>query len=201
MISRKHWLAALKRQQRRRFHAAFGKPMGQPQKTQAVKYLAGLLVPGREELAQVRHELESLWGPIALEAPLVPFSFTDYYAREMGPLMRTFVAFESLEDPGCLANRKRAANAMEDRWRREDGRRRVNIDPGYLGLAQLVLASTKPFAHRIYLEEGIYAEVTLIYQHHSFQSLPWTFPDYKAHIPLFNEWRARLKTQLIKDSG
>lgn len=171
-------------------------PRGKIQATQPVKYIAGLLVPGPEELAALRGELELLGGPIDLEAPLIPFSFTDYYQREMGPLMRTFVAFETLRSPGELASFKIAANTIEDRRRREDGRRRVNIDPGYLGLPQLVLASTKHFAHRIYLDRGIYAEVTLVFQERSFQSLPWTYPDYQAHIPLFNAWRGRLRTQL-----
>jgi len=70
-----------------------------------------------------------------------------------------------------------ATNRLEGEYAK-DGRRRVNIDPGYLLLERLVLASGKNFSHRIYLDNGIYADLTLIYQHGGFQKLPWTYPDY-----------------------
>jgi hypothetical protein len=98
--------------------------------------------------------------------------------------------------PDRLAALKQASNQIEDRWKRDGGKRRVNIDPGYLSASQLVLASTKPFAHRIYIERGIWAEVTLLFKQGSFTSLPWTYPDYAAHIPLFNAWRERYKQQM-----
>ena len=76
----------------------------------------------------------------------------------------------------------------------------MNIDPGYLTLFQLVLASAKPFSHRIYLDRGIWAEVTLLFRDGTFETLPWTYPDYKANIPLFNEWKKSLKRQLNKET-
>ena len=58
--------------------------------------------------------------------------------------------------------------------------RPINIDPGYVTPAKLVLATTKDRAHRIYLGRGIYAEVTLTYAKKAFQSMPWTYPDYRS---------------------
>jgi len=57
--------------------------------------------------------------------------------------------------------------------------RPLNLDPGYLTEAKLVLASTKDHAHRIYLGRGIYAEVTLHYQNGRWQSHDWTYPDFQ----------------------
>jgi hypothetical protein len=114
----------------------------------------------------------------------------------MGPLLRTFALFRDPALPDRLAALKQDTNRIEERWRRDAGGRRVNIDPGYLSASQLVLASTKPFSHRIYLERGIWAEVTLLFKKGSFTSLPWTYPDYAAHIPLFNAWRERYKQQM-----
>jgi hypothetical protein len=57
--------------------------------------------------------------------------------------------------------------------------RPLNLDPGYLGLGKLVLASTKDHAHRLYLSRGIYAEVTLNYQDRGWRHHDWTFPDYR----------------------
>ena len=57
--------------------------------------------------------------------------------------------------------------------------RPLNLDPGYLTLGKLVLASTKDFAHRIYLSRGIYAEVTLYYRHGRWEHHQFTFADYR----------------------
>ena len=55
---------------------------------------------------------------------------------------------------------------------------RVNIDPGYLLFERFVLATGKNYSHRIYIGEGIYADLTLIYQQGAYRPLPWTYPDY-----------------------
>jgi hypothetical protein len=59
------------------------------------------------------------------------------------------------------------------------GQRKVNIDPGLLSEERFILATGKNFTHRIYLREGIYADLTLIYQQDSFRALPWTFLDHQ----------------------
>ncbi len=170
--------------------------MGTIQPPQPVKFLAGLLIPNENDLEILQPEIESLLGPIEEHSPLHPFSYTRYYEAEMGPLLRTFVLFRDPALPDRLTALKQASNQLEDRYRRDGEGRRVNIDPGYLSASQLVLASTKPFSHRIYVERGIWAEVTLLFKQGSFTSLPWTYPDYAAHIPLFNAWRERYKQQM-----
>ena len=169
--------------------------MGEIRKPEMVKYIAGLLLPGKEGLASLRLELEKQFGPLDLVADVEPFHYTDYYEEEMGQLVRTYVGFEKRRLPDELVRFKLAANDIENRHLRPDGRRSVNIDPGYLSLSQLVLASTKPFTHRIYLDRGIYAEVTLQFRGGTYQTLPWTYPDYAAHIPMFNEWREHYRVQ------
>ena len=64
------------------------------------------------------------------------------------------------------------------------GARRVNLDPGYMDAARVVLASTKDHAHRILLGKGIYGEVTLLYRDGAFRPLPWTYPDYREAATL-----------------
>jgi hypothetical protein len=123
------------------------------------------------------------FGPLALESPRLQFSETDYYQPTMGPgLQKTFFAFERLVDPGRLAQIKQQTNGWEATYAKMAGHaepRPLNLDPGYLTLAKLVLASTKDHAHRIYLGEGIFAEVTLGYRHRRWQAQEWTFPDYR----------------------
>jgi hypothetical protein len=114
-----------------------------------------------------------------------------------GPIQRSFVSFSRLVDPSSLALIKQQTNALEDRFR-VDGLRTVNLDPGLMALSRFTLATTKESAHRIPLEGGIYAEITLLYARGSFRSLEWTYPDYRSerYISLLNEIRALYKTQL-----
>jgi hypothetical protein len=119
------------------------------------------------------------FGPLDMVSSWLPFDQTDYYAAEMGsPLSRRLAAFKDLIDQDALDRAKTTTNAIETAFSLE-GRRRVNLDPGYLLAERFVLASGKNHAHRIYIGSGIYADLTLIYRHSGFKPLPWTYPDYR----------------------
>jgi hypothetical protein len=130
-----------------------------------------------------RERMEQEFGAISLVSDAFDFTETDYYAATMGnALKKQFVTCQQLIDPGQLAAIKREANAWEADYAalgRHVESRPLNLDPGYITLAKLVLASTKDHAHRLYLRDGIYAEVTLAYRHRQWQPLDWTFPDYR----------------------
>jgi hypothetical protein len=142
------------------------------------------------------------FGPIAHQSPAFEFVETDYYEATMGPgLKKVFCAFDRLIDPGELAEIKRATNGWEEDYAAlgvHPEPRPLNLDPGYLSLGKLVLASTKDFAHRIYLSRGIYAEVTLQYRHHRWEHHQWTFADYRRsdYQRFFSECRDRLRRQI-----
>ncbi len=107
-----------------------------------------------------------------------PFNYTDYYCPEMGEnLIRRFLSMEKLIRPEGLPDIKLATNEIEKKSAR-DNQRRVNIDPGYISQAHLILVTGKGYTHRPYLRDGIYADLTLIYQDKKLCSLPWTYPDY-----------------------
>jgi hypothetical protein len=142
-------------------------------------------VTSRHEAAieWTRRSASHAFGPIPLTSNAFDFTETDYYTASMGPdLKKQFIAFERLIDPGELAAIKRTTNQWEADYaaqKAHDEPRPLNIDPGYITGAKLVLASTKDHAHRIYLCEGIYAELTLMYRHRHWQPLEWTYPDYR----------------------
>jgi hypothetical protein len=108
-------------------------------------------------------------------------------------LFRHFVTFERLLSIPSLPDIKRSTNRLEEKYAAPDGNRRINIDPGYLCLEHVILATTKGYAHRPYLRAGIYADLTLIYRDKSFQPLEWTYPDYRqAEVTqLFNQLRKK----------
>lgn len=161
---------------------------------------AGLLGRSETVLAEATRALTERLGPAAVVSDISDWSFSTYYQAEMGAdLKRQFIFFGRPITADGLAEIKCWTNAIERALAVAD-RRRVNLDPGYLAPSKLVLATTKDFSHRIYLRDGIYAEVTLQFRAGSFQPLPWTYPDYRtpAAIALFNAARERL---LVRISG
>ena len=177
--------------------------MSDPHEANDVKLISSLFSPSKELIDDVMPELEQMFSPSDWTSPELYFDRTKYYAREMGwPLHRRFVSFERLLRPTDIVEIKIATNRMENGYRQE-GRRRVNIDPGYISLERLVLATGKNYAHRIYLSKGIYADLTLIFHKESFRPLQWTYKDYASPeiIGLFNEVRERYKRQLRETAG
>jgi hypothetical protein len=137
-------------------------------------------------------DLCSAFGEADRISERFPFDLTDYYTLEMGkPLFRHFITFERLIPIPILPDIKQATNRLEEKYAVFHGKRRVNIDPGYLCLEHVILATTKGYTHRPYLRDGIYADLALIYRHQSFQPLEWTYPDYRQEgiIALFNQFR------------
>ena len=172
--------------------------MGAAHEAERVKLIASILAGDPTWLVQARARLSQAFGPTDWESELLPFDHTDYYTPEFGPgLQRQIVAFRHLVAPADLPRIKRQTNELEWSLAGEAGRR-VNIDPGYVSLGKLVLASTKDHAHRLYLGQGTYGEVTLTYQRGRFRPWPWTYPDYASerYCALFTGIRERYKAQL-----
>ena len=150
----------------------------------------------------VRKHAESQWGTLALESERFPFeTFTDYYESTMGKtLPKCLWAFETLISPNTLPKIKCLTNEWETEFKAFADcsfERPLNIDPGYVDLGKLILASTKDHAHRIYLSDGIYAETTLIFTQKRWKPLPWTYPDYQSegYHEFFTRCRDYLKTK------
>ncbi|HOG17254.1 MAG: hypothetical protein A4E73_03853 [Syntrophaceae bacterium PtaU1.Bin231] len=173
--------------------------MSEPRPAQAVKLVASVLSARDDAIgAAVRALAEEFGRPDFISAPL-SFEYTDYYAGEMGaPLRRRFVSFETLFRPERLPDAKLFTNQVEKASAGEGKRREMNIDPGYLSQAHLILATGKGYAHRPYLRDGIYADLTLVFRQGSLEALPWTYPDYGAAgtIGLFNGIRRKYLLQL-----
>ena len=153
-------------------------------------------------LAWARAKIATEWGPIALLSPPFDHRETQYYEAEMGRgLRKQFLVTQGCYDPADLPHSKHQSNGWEVELARSKSYpepRPLNIDPGYLTLTKLVLASAKDRAHRIYISDGIYGEECLYYLDHRWQSRPWTYPDYQREDfqAFFMEAREFLKRQI-----
>ena len=172
--------------------------MSSPREAEDVKLISSLFSPRKDLIEKMIQELEGLLGPTDWVSPECLFDRTRYYEREMGwPLYRRFVSFRELVSPGNIVDVKLATNGLENRYR-QDQKRTVNIDPGYVSMERLVLLTGKNYAHRIYLSKGIYADLTLVFKKGRFIPLQWTYPDYADPVIVgyFDEIRERYKREL-----
>ncbi|MDH4247631.1 MAG: DUF4416 family protein [Deltaproteobacteria bacterium] len=145
-----------------------------------VQPLAALIYREPSALEAALERLAGQWGPVALAGAAEPFDRTDYYEPEMGAgLMRVLAVFERLQSPEWLIPAKLGAAEIETDLAIQ-GRRTVNIDVGYLDLFKLVLASFKGRGNKVYLDQGVWADITLIYRQGRFEPLPWSFPDFAS---------------------
>ncbi len=152
--------------------------MGEPREPEKIKLFCGAIYADRTSLNLCKEAMTDRFGPIDIESEHREFTHTDYYSSEMGrPLWRHFFSFEKLVEPDVLAEAKLFTKELEKQTAVANGRK-VNLDPGLLELAKVVLASTKNFYQRIYLKDGIYAELTLYFEKGDWRELPWTYPDY-----------------------
>lgn len=167
-------------------------------KPKPVKLISGLLSADTFLLEKSRKLLEKYYGRIDMESPVVPFDYTDYYDEELGKgIMRQFVSFDFLFSPEYIGRIKRHTIRIE-RKLSVNSRRRVNLDPGFIALDKLVVATTKDATYRIYIGKGIYAQSMLFFQNKGFMPWQWTYPDYKSDmaIDFFNKVREIYKELL-----
>ena len=172
--------------------------MSKPRPAEAVKLLMSIIYADDAVLKLPLEILSDHYGDIDFISEQMPFHYTAYYAEEMSSsLVRRFIFFDTLIPPESLPDVKIFTNDIETKFS-VDGNRRVNIDPGYISKAHLILATGKGYTHRPYLRDGIYADLTLIYRDKAFQTLPWTYPDYaeKTLTDMFISIRSKYLMQL-----
>jgi hypothetical protein len=181
--------------------------MSDPQAPEKVKLVASLFSGDLRIIEKAVELLSKKYGLIDYISSPLSFSYTDYYEKEFGSsLKRRFVAFERLIRPEFLPDIKLWTNMLETSLSL-DGKRSVNIDPCYLSSAHLILATGKGYSHRPYLRDGIYADLTLIYQNREFHVLPWTYPDYaerktqEIFIRIRGKYLLQLRDEEKKESG
>ena len=153
--------------------------MAEPSRVEDVKLFVAILYADLQALSDAETRLRDVWGPIDFEGPEHPFDMSDYYGSEMGAdLKRRLVSFERLVPPETLTQAKLTTNSIESALS-VSGRRRVNLDVGYLDHNKVVLGSVKYAGQKIHLGKGIYADLIARFGHGRYRPFEWTFPDFR----------------------
>lgn len=157
--------------------------MAEPRSQNPVLLIVAAFSRHADALAWGRDHLAERYGPIGLASEPFAFHHTEYYQRSMGAdLRKQFFAFENLVAADCLPDVKLHTNRLEQTLAAVGTfpeERPLNLDPGILVLGKFLLATTKDQAHRVYLRDGIFAEVTLRFEAGAFEPWPWTYADYR----------------------
>ena len=174
------------------------------ERIEPLKLFAAVLYREEPLLEQTRKLLSDVFGPEDHVSRPVPFEHTGYYREEMGePLFRIFISYSSLVNPQYLVTAKLEAHRIEQELAVSGARRQVNIDPGVLDYLKVVLASFKYQAQKIYLDRGVWADLTLYYRKGGWARFEWTFPDFKAGLydrPLLEIRRIYKRQRLQSES-
>jgi hypothetical protein len=167
--------------------------MSRPRQAEAVKLVMSVISAEDEAFRDAMQILAAHFGRPDFISVRMRFDYTNYYEKEMGKfLIRRMVSFDEHVLPESLPDIKLLTNRVEDQYSSE-GQRKMNIDPGYMSAAHLILATGKGYAHRPYLRDGIYADLALIFTDGAFRALPWTYPDYAGQEVMTLLYKIRSK--------
>lgn len=179
--------------------------MATPAEPKPAKYFVAFLTADLGLLAGVEAQVVAAFGAMDGRSGIAQWQASNFYAAEMGAsLWRGFWSFESVRGADELAASKLKTQTIEDKFRDPvSAGRRVNLDPGYLDILKVVLASTKNANQRVYLHSGIYAEATLFYHHGGFHGQAYTYADYLTPdaLEFFTKSRAIYLDQLRRSAG
>lgn len=167
-----------------------------------VKFFVSVIYHDQKNFDEVSAAIRQSMGDIDTESEPFPFDFTDYYTSEMGsPLFRVFFSLAKPGPADGILSIKKACLELETRFS-AGNHRQVNLDPGYIDLYKLVLVSEKYLGHKIYLSEGICADMVLFLGKKKVTPFRWTFPDFKSGR--YDEYILRLRRDYLrqlKDEG
>lgn len=181
-------------------HPPEGQTVSIPKFPEPARLILSILTPDKGIVDQAAPAIVESLGAVEEEIGPISFEFTSYYDKEMGSgICRWIWVFTDLVDRADLAEIKCLTNKIEQTYTIE-GNRRFNLDPGLITLGNFVLATGKDNAHRVYLREGIFADLTLIFEGGTYRPLAWTYPDYSDTqlIGILNRLRQDYKCKLTQ---
>jgi hypothetical protein len=148
----------------------------------AGRLLFGIMFSSREAYEEALNDLIEKFGEIEISGFEYNFGkFTPYYEKEMGKnIVKKIIIFKKKIRRGDLASVKMLTAEIEKKYA-VNGKRRVNIDPGYLSDSELTLASFKKGTnYKEQASEKVWLHKVLEFKDGKVITFWHTFPDYKS---------------------
>jgi len=166
-------------------------------KNSYVKLIIGAIYADPQWLIKAKSAMQRQGWEIKYQSQEFPFDQTDYYSTEMGEgLKRCFLSMKGLQSPEFSADWKLKTVEIEQQLSNK-GKRRINLDTGYLDLSRVVLLSGKEGSHKIYLRNDVWADLVLLKEKGGYRNFTWTFPDIRTgrYDDFFLQLRAEFKKE------
>lgn len=173
--------------------------MARVQTPPPARVIVSIIYSSIDALADSLKLLEKQFGRVQCETLEIAYT-GGRYTEEMGHnLLRRFYSFHRLFDRDRLPAIKATCNKIERQFGDQVDDftfRTVNIDPGVLCPDNIVMASHREYNHRVYLGDGVFGELTLVWAKGRFVRLPWTNMDFcqPEAIDFFERVRGTLET-------
>ena len=161
------------------------------------KLIIGAIYADQKWLIKAKSLMQRQGWEIQYQSQEFPFDQTDYYSTEMGEgLKRCFLSIKGLQSLELSADWKLKTAEIEQQLSNK-GKRGINLDPGYLDLSRVVLLSGKEGSHKIYLRNGVWADLVLLKYKGGYRNFLWTFPDVRTgrYDDFFLQLRAEFKKE------
>ena len=173
--------------------------MAEPVIPHKAKLFIGVITGEELLLERAVEKFQRKFGPIDMRSMPVVFTHTEYYKKMGVGLNKTLISFEKLIKREDIVDIKLWTNRLEKSLSGKNDRR-INIDPGYLTLSNVYLASCKEYFHRAYLTRGIYLENEYKYIDRRYRFWEWTYPDYQKqeYLDFFHNVRHIYYAQIKK---
>ena len=162
-----------------------------------VKLIIGAIYADPQWLTKAKSLMYIENWEIESQSKELTFDQTEYYSKEMGEgLKRCFLSIKGLQSLEFSAEWKLKTLEIEKQLSNK-GKRRINLDPGYLDLSRVVLLSGKEGSHKIYLRNSVWADLVLLKDKGGYRNFPWTFPDISTgcYDDFFLKIRAEFKRE------
>tara|TARA_B100001029_G_C14995437_1_gene414718 strand:+ start:265 stop:771 length:507 start_codon:yes stop_codon:yes gene_type:complete len=164
-----------------------------------VKLIIGVIYKDSHWLSKAKSAMKIYGWEVQNQSQVFPFDQTDYYSTEMGEeLKRCFLIIKGLKSLEKTADWKLITVEIEQKLSNK-GKRKINLDPGYLDLSRVVLLSGKEGSHKIYLRNGVWADLVLLKDKGGYRNFPWTFPDIRTGC--YDEYFLHVRSEFKKEKS
>ena len=163
------------------------------------KLFVGAIYSDQQLLIEAKSAMQRRGWEIQNKSQEFSFDQTKYYLKEMGEgLKRCFLSIKGLQSLELITDWKLITAEIEQQLSKK-GKRRINLDPGYLDLSKVVLLSGKEGSHKLYLRNGVWADFVLLKDKGGYRNFPWTFPDIRTGC--YDDYFLQLRAEFKKEKS